>query len=463
MVSTTMSEGQYFQAIQRKDRVSVQDFVQSGSAAYQWSDEREKSSIHHLCQYFDKDVFDYVWSKLKTEPDLVQKWNKVDRSGRLPQHLLAKNKTDEVTKMQIKTCLEQLMNHSWGENQSFDLEAKDGMGCTLLDYAKESQNEPLVKFLKQKLFHEVQLPSTEQSITFQNFWEAIEKGDVKDCEKFFQDRYLLLSSPSGRNCLQQAVFEEKHSVIDFLLKQDAIDPNAKGNKDFYPPIFLACRNLDSDSFNKLFEHKNLNDLFETQVEIKVEDDKVDVKNVMHILINENLKFKKDRSLSFENIKIMHKILSKIIEKDPEKAGKLINQADLILKRTPLHYATELPGQAIVKLLLNNQGEKSLFKKDAIKNIPINHMDVETTKEWLDDQMVTKGPFYHDHFEVNFDLDFLVPKIDLSSNEDPEGKALLEDSGYPIHKTEVFEFENLAMIADEKIEFFDHPIIASMIL
>ena len=62
--SAIMAEGQYFQAIQRKDRVSVQDFVQSGSAAYQWSDEREKSSIHHLCQYFDKDVFDYVWSKL---------------------------------------------------------------------------------------------------------------------------------------------------------------------------------------------------------------------------------------------------------------------------------------------------------------------------------------------------------------------------------------------------------------
>ena len=171
-----MSEKQYFQAIQRKDRVSVQDFVQSGSAAYQWSVERERSSIHHLCQYFDKDVFDYVWSKLKTEPDLAQKWNKVDQSGRLPQHLLAKNKTDEVTKMQIKTCLEQLMNHSWGpENQSFDLEAKDGMGCTLLDYAQDAQNEPLVKFLKQKMFHEVQLPSTEQRITFQNFWEAIGK------------------------------------------------------------------------------------------------------------------------------------------------------------------------------------------------------------------------------------------------------------------------------------------------
>ena len=176
LLSKIMSEKQYFQAIQKKDRVSVQDFVQSGSAAYQWSVERERSSIHHLCQYFDKDVFDYVWSKLKTEPDLAQKWNKVDQSGRLPQHLLAKNKTDEVTKMQIKTCLEQLMNHSWGpENQSFDLEAKDGMGCTLLDYAQDAQNEPLVKFLKQKLFHEVQLPSTEQRITFQNFWEAIGK------------------------------------------------------------------------------------------------------------------------------------------------------------------------------------------------------------------------------------------------------------------------------------------------
>ena len=226
---------------------------------------------------------------------------------------------------------------------------------------------------------------------------------------------------------------------------------------------MACKNLDSDSFNKLVEHKNLKDLFETQVEVKVKDDKVDVKNVMHVLINENLKFKKDRSLSFENIKIMHMILLRIIEKDPKKAGKLINQADKILKRTPLHYATELPGQAIVKLLLNNQGEKSLFKKDAIKNIPINHMDAETTRELFNDKMVSKGPFYHDHFEVNFDLDFLVPKVDLSSEEDPEGKVLLEDSGYPIHKKEVFELENLAMIDNDKIDLFDHPIIASMIL
>ena len=91
------------------------------------------------------------------------------------------------------------------------------------------------------------------------------------------------------------------------------------------------------------------------------------------------------------------------------------------------------------------------------------MDAETTRELFNDKMVSKGPFYHDNFEVNFDLDFLVPKVDLSSEEDPEGNALLEDSGYPIHKKEVFELENLAMIDNDKIDLFDHPIIASMIL
>ena len=461
----------YLRAIQRKDRSNVQDFVQSGGQAFYWCTDKEKSSIHQFCQYFDKDVFDYLWNKLKTEEGLHQKWHKGNASGSLPQHLLAKNKTDEMTKMQVKTAFEKLVNHDWGEGQSLDIESKDGKGCTVLDYAEAAQNESLVKFLKQKLFHEVQLPSLSGEIpsTFENFWEAIERGNVKDCQEILKPEYLNRENPAnGRTCLQQAVILQNHSVVDFLLKQDGINPNQTTEKEPYPPVFLACKNIDKDCLNQLRNHPQLDDWYET----KIEGD-----NIMHVLLSKNVKFTKNRHWTFEHIKIMHTILSIIIEMNPEKAAKLINQADEKEHRTPLHYATLLPGQSIVKLLLNNGGEKSLFKKDKGKikkcgsseerqgpEIPINLMDTETVRELLDDKMTWSGPFYHDHFEVNFDLDFLVPKIRRPIEEgQDEAQQHLEDSGYPIHEKEVFEFENLAMMKKDQMDLFDHPIIASMIM
>ena len=86
---------------------------------------------------------------------------------------------------------------------------------------------------------------------------------------------------------------------------------------------------------------------------------------------------------------MSKIITHIVEKDKDKTSKLINEPDEF-KKTPLHYATLLPGQAIVKLLLENGGEKSLFKKAKDQSIPINLMDNSTISGFLDSKLSYKG-------------------------------------------------------------------------
>ena len=203
----------YFKSLQKKDKEGVQDFIQSGNSAFQWNPSSEKSSIHYLCQYFDKEVFDYVWSKLKVETDLHTKWHKRDGRGRYPQHVLAQRKDNAEVKMQVKTCFELLKNHDWGEGLEFDL-GEDLMNCTCLDYAKDAENEALIDFLNDEINLEF---GPERQGTFTDFWNAIEAGSVEDCQKYLLSSYLKKEGPNGSKFYDQESTRQFNLISSFWL------------------------------------------------------------------------------------------------------------------------------------------------------------------------------------------------------------------------------------------------------
>ena len=258
----------------------------------------------------------------------------------------------------------------------------------------------------------------------------------------------MISYYFSGTCLQHAVKEGKGTILDFLLKQEGIDVNQVTDKEPCPPIFLACQNIDKDCFAKLVSSR-----------ANIYGIKANGKNILHYLINS--KYDAEKTLDFTKLKIMHQIIERICNVNhADKVLILINEPDE-LKKTPLHYATLLPGQSIVKLLLANGGERSLFKKDVDLLIPINLIDKETVREFLDQKISWKGPFYHKNFEASYNLDFLVPIVKDPSSEDTE--MLVDEVGYPIHEKQVFELEHLAMMEHNHLDLYDHPLFASMIL
>ena len=125
--------------------------------------------------------------------------------------------------------------------------------------------------------------------------------------------------------------EGKGTILDFLLKQEDIDVNQVTEKEPCPPIFLACQNIDKDSFAKLVSAR-----------ANIYGTKANGKNILHYLINS--KYDAEKTLDFTKLKIMHQIIERICNVNhADRVMVLINEPDQ-LKKTPLHYATLLPGQ-----------------------------------------------------------------------------------------------------------------------
>ena len=75
-----------------------------------------------------------------------------------------------------------------------------------------------------------------------------------------------------------------------------LNPNQATEKEECPPIFLACKNIDLDCFQKLAGLPS----------IEIFNVFVNQKNILHYLIAENEKFAKENSVSFGDLKIMSK-------------------------------------------------------------------------------------------------------------------------------------------------------------
>ena len=75
----------------------------------------------------------------------------------------------------------------------------------------------------------------------------------------------------------------------------------------------------------------------------------------------------------------------------------LNQAELPSKNTPLHFATYHRGNALVKILLENGADESLFKMNADNEVPINLIQTQVIRDHLDSKVfISEGKYFKAH-------------------------------------------------------------------
>ena len=134
----------------------------------------------------------------------------------------------------------------------------------------------------------------------------------------------------------------------------------------------------------------------------------------------------------EEIKNYEKCLDLILDCEDSRVQneilKVINQKDN-RQNVPLHYATNLWPQTVVRKLLNrgaNVGVKNIWDE-----LPISKILPETMEEFLNEQCLKSNgqPVTSEDLEMTFDYSFLAPPIDESMSES-EQQELIDRQARP---------------------------------
>ena len=88
-------------------------------------------------------------------------------------------------------------------------------------------------------------------------------------------------------------------------------------------------------------------------------------------------------------KLIYQILNLLIQKRPFQIREMINKPSQG-KNTPLHLACNHKGQELIKILLKNGAEESLFYSNKEGEIPANWMLTETLRYRLDEKLFSEG-------------------------------------------------------------------------
>ena len=191
-------------------------------------------------------------------------------------------------------------------------------------------------------------------------------------------------------CLQHAVYLDNLEFVRYFFQQrtdnQEYDPIISYDSAL-PPIFIACSNLAKNSLEIV---KILLDQEQTRIDMTIQDGSRK-KNLLHVLLSD--KYEKERD-SWPLTKLIYQILTLLIQKRPIQIKKLINEptGKRQGKNTPLHLACCHKGQELIKILLKNGAEGSLFSKNADREIPANLMLTDTLRYHLDEKLSTEGKY-----------------------------------------------------------------------
>lgn len=145
------------------------------------------------------------------------------------------------------------------------------------------------------------------------------------------------------------------------------------------------------------------------------------------------------------------------EKFEHEITKIVNHKDSE-NNTPLHYATQLWDQGVVRQLLELGG--NIGMRNHWEETPISLIMPETMEAFLDDFCLKSSKeVTHSDFELEFNYSFLAPPVDDPNYDenDPEGQKIVENAALP-------ETESLWYMSQSKHHrhLLQHPVIMSFL-
>ena len=138
-------------------------------------------------------------------------------------------------------------------------------------------------------------------------------------------------------------------------------------------------------------------------------------------------------------------------------NRIINHKDSE-HNTPLHYATQLWNQDVVRQLLERGG--NIGMRNHWEETPITLIMPETMEAFLDEYCLQSSKeVTHADFELEYNYSFLAPPVDDPNYDenDPEGQKIIENAALP-------ETESLWYMSQSKHHrhLLQHPVIMSFL-
>ncbi len=256
----------------------------------------------------------------------------------------------------------------------------------------------------------------------------------------------------GYTLLQLAADRGLAELARILLEVVGADPNAVTEKVSVPPLLFAAGRGHLAVMDLLLRHK-------ADVAWAVSRDSG--QNVLHCILKNG---------GAENVQDYEECLKRILEDDLLRADvrKIMNKRD-VLKNTPLHYATQLWSQNIIRHLLEagaNIGIKNLWE-----DIPITKIDPQTMEDFLDEYCVQAvGDVNHENFEVTYNYSFLAPPAEDLPLENREGINTVDPENQKLNskddttKVALPETQTLWYMGQSKEHrhLLKHPVITSFL-
>jgi len=252
----------------------------------------------------------------------------------------------------------------------------------------------------------------------------------------------------GYTLLQLAAAAGLGDHVAALLDADA-DPNVCATQTPVPPLLLAAE-VGSPAVITLLLERGANVATAVATEAK--------ENVLHVLLKQGAG--KDPSRWRQCLTIL------LTPHAPWRPAvvEIINKRD-VLGNTPLHYATQMWPQTIVRQLLELGA--NIGMKNHWEDVPITKIDPQTMEEFLDEFcLIADGDVNHETFEVTYNYSFLAPPIEdlpLESREglnsiDPEHQKLRTAEEEP--KVALPETQSLWYMGQSKDHrhLLTHPVI-----
>ncbi len=302
------------------------------------------------------------------------------------------------------------------------------------------------------------LPARERNSPFDDIMDILHKADADgrddDLDNF---RSLLAQLTSdtinntnfgGYTLLQFACHKNLDKFAALILDKAGADPNVTTKEVNITPILFAATEGNCTLLKLLIHHKA--DL------TLVPQTSVTKENVLHAILR--------RGDSSRN----HEECLRYLLRQTKGISSIINKRDALLN-TPLHYATQMWSQEVVRKLLEvgaNIGMKNLWD-----DVPISKIQPQTMEDFLDEFCIeAKGDVNNENFEVTFNYSFLAPPIEDVPTEsqgggngvDPEIQGLQSDKNQP--KVTLPETQLLWHMGQSKehCHLLKHPVITSFL-
>ena len=258
---------------------------------------------------------------------------------------------------------------------------------------------------------------------------------------------------AGMTLFQKAASFGLHLHVENMLDH-GMDPNAVSAECSSKPVLLAAYNGYHKVLETLKNHK-ANSSGDDPVVCFSDLEKGSKESVLHWALKKSNPNPRDPNVDYEA-----SFNSIMEEGDPIfnlEVNRIVNHKDE-QSNSPLHYATQLWNQSVVRTLLERGGNIGI--RNLWDETPVALIMPETMESFLNDFCLrSKKEVTHEDFELEFNYSFLAPPVDDPKYDetDPEGQEMVENAALP-------ETESLWYMSQSKQHrhLLNHPVIMSFL-